>query len=137
TTNRHTSGGSIAPGSGSVVMGAGEYEIRSRIGDVALIALCGTYHEPTDTFTPQFMAIERYLFVADQGRYRVDLECDIPLDQTARIKLVNPVFAPQGPNTNIVNVYWDFGFEGVFPSPLRGQSLESIITVPRQPAARG
>jgi hypothetical protein len=53
------------------------------------------------------------------------------------VKLVNPVYNPEGPNTNAVNVVWSFGFEGYFASPGNGRSLASLIPVNRQPALTG
>lgn len=124
----------IDPGPGGTIIGSGAYEIRSRVGDLAVIALCGVYNESTETFDPQFMAVERYLFVSDQGEYDVDLLCNIPLDRSADVKLVNPIYSPQGPDNNRVQVYWDFGFEGIFASPSIGRGLSNLLSVPRQPA---
>ncbi len=133
TTQRDLSSPAVYPGTSATVGDNDHYEIRSRVGDVALIGLCGIYDEPTDTFKAEFMAIKRFLNVTAGAHYHVDLECDIPLDQTARVKLVNPIYAPQGPNNNIVNIFWDFGFEGVFRSPTRARSLDSMLEIPGQP----
>ncbi len=137
TTDDSMSGGLVDPGPGGTVLGSGHYEIRSRIGDVAVVALCGVYDESTDSFDPQYMGIKRYMFISDGGQYNADLLCNIPLDKTATAKLVNPIYSPQGPDNNMVQVYWDFGFEGVFPAPKIGRGLGSIIEVPGQPAATG
>ncbi|QDG52986.1 hypothetical protein FIV42_20220 [Persicimonas caeni] len=125
------------PGPGAVVLGSGQYEIRSRIGDLAVVALCGVYNDATDTFDPQFMGVERYMFVSDGGEYEADILCNIPLDNTATVKLINPVYSPTGPDTNLVRSYWDFGFEGIFESPLVGRGLSDILQVPRQPEPTG
>ncbi|MFU8802404.1 MAG: IPT/TIG domain-containing protein [Bradymonadaceae bacterium] len=137
TTQRHIQGSTINPGPNSVINGAGEYEIRSRIGDVAVIALCGHFDSQTNEFTPEFMAVERFIFVSDRGQYDVDLDCDIPLDEAMTVKLVHPAYAPDGPNNNIVNVFLDFGFEGVFPTPHRAQGLGSLLEVTALPAREG
>ncbi|MEM1346985.1 MAG: IPT/TIG domain-containing protein [Myxococcota bacterium] len=133
TTQLSRFGGNPDPGDGSVVLGDGRYEITTRIGDLAVVALCGVFDDRTDTFVASFMAVERFVVVADQGEYEVDLECDIPLDQEMRVKLVNPIFTPQGPNDNRALVFWDFGFEGLFPSPSVGRGLDQVLTIPRQP----
>ncbi|MEC9440413.1 MAG: IPT/TIG domain-containing protein [Myxococcota bacterium] len=137
TTSPYLYGGNPNPGEGSVVIGQGDYEIVSRIGDLSVVALCGVFNETTETFDPQFMAVERYLVVSDQNTYDVDLLCDIPLDKSLDVKLVNPIYNPEGPDNNVVEVYWDFGFEGYFPSPVRGQGLSDIINVPRLPSLAG
>lgn len=133
TTQRDMQSPAVYPGTSATVGDNAPYEIRSRTGDVALIGLCGIYNEETDTFKAEFMAIERFMNITNGAHYHVDLECDIPLDQTANVKLINPIYAPTGPDNNIVNVFWDFGFEGVFRSPTRGRGLETILRIPRQP----
>lgn len=137
TTQRQLQGRNPNPGPNSVINGPGSYDIRSRVGDVAVVALCGFYDSQTNTFTPELMAVERFIFVSDQGNYNVDLDCDIPLDETMRVKLIYPAFAPDGPNNNIANVFLDFGFEGVFPAPMRAQGLESVLDVTLLPALEG
>src|SRR5690554_5521882 len=137
TTRSARNGGRLNPGPGATVMGSGRYDIVSRTGDLATVALCGVYNETTDIFTPQFMGIERYMVVNDQETYEVDLICDIPLDQVARVKLVNPVYSPQGPDTNLVQIHWDFGIDGVFTAPLMGRGFADIVEVPAQPEAAG
>ncbi|MFP4597389.1 MAG: IPT/TIG domain-containing protein [Persicimonas sp.] len=137
TTTPGTHSGRVDPGEGAVVWGSGDYEIRSRIGDLAVVALCGVYDESTDTFDPQYMAVERYMYVSDRQEYEVDLLCDIPLDQTATVKLVNPIYSPQGPDNNRVRVWWNFGIDGFFESPLVARGLSDVLEIPRQPAAAG
>jgi hypothetical protein len=129
--------GTLDPGTGGEVIGNGTYSIRSRVGDVAVVAVCGVYDESDGSFDPQFIGVERYIFVSDQGQYDVDLVCDIPLDRTADVKIVNPAYAPTGPDTNRARVFWDFGFEGVFPAPVEATGLEEVLSVPRQPASEG
>lgn len=133
TTQRDMQSPAVYPGTSATVGDNAHYEIRSRTGDVALIGLCGIYNEETDTFKAEFMAIKRFMNITNGQHYHVDLECDIPLDQTATVKLINPIYAPTGPNNNIVNVFWDFGFEGVYRSPTRARGLESILQIPGQP----
>ena len=137
TTKKNISDRQMEPGPNSVVVGGGKYEIKSRIGDLAVIALCGTYHEQTDEFEPQYMGVKRYLNVSDGDTKTVDLKCDIPLDQSIDVKIQNPIFAPGGPDTNIAQVYWDFGFDGVFESPTVGRGMSKLLTVENQPALEG
>ena len=137
TTSPNYYGGNPPSGPDAIVIGDGRYRIVTRIGDMAVVGLCGTYHEPTDTFTPLFMAVERFVFVANGDELEIDLLCDIPLDQTHTYKLVNAPYAPDGPNNNLVDVFWDFGFEGFFASPTYGQGFSNLISVPRQPKLEG
>lgn len=137
TTATSVFGGNPNPGPGSVVLGSGPYEIVTRIGDLAVIALCGVFDENTQVFSPQYMAVERYIVVSDQGQYDVDLACDIPLDQTLLVKLINPSYAPTGPTANRATVSWNFGFEGYYTPPVIAESLESILELTSQPVLRG
>ena len=139
TTQLGTGGASFPPpGNNSVVIGQrGRFDIRARVGDLALIGLCGTFHQPTGVFTPEFLAVERFIFLGDKEELEVDLSCDIPLDQTHRYKITNSQFAPSGPDINRVQVFWDFGFEGVFPSRVDGFGLGNIIEVDKQPEPKG
>ncbi len=139
TTQLSTAGAGFPnPGNNSIVIGQqGNFDIASRVGDLALIGLCGTFHEPSGVFTPEFLAIERFIFLGDKDRLEVDLICDIPLDQTHQYKITNGQFAPSGPDINRIDVFWDFGFEGVFESRVAGVGLGSIIEVGKQPETKG
>jgi len=137
TTQRALFSGNPAPGINSIVLGEGNYEIRTRIGDMAVIVLCGSFNTATQEFLPQLAGIERYVFLSDQEVRKIDLNCNIPLDQALNFKLVNTDFAPTGPDNNVMEVFWDFGFEGVFRSPTRGRTLSTLVTVPRQPSLTG
>ncbi len=137
TTQRAVFAGNPSAGPNAIVLGEGAYEIRSRIGDLAVVALCGTFNSNTQEFTPQLAAVERFIFLSDQDIREVDLLCNIPLDETLTFKLVNTEYAPTGPDNNAMEVFWDFGFEGVFRSPTRGRSLSTIVEVQRQPELSG
>jgi hypothetical protein len=137
TTEASLSSRVIDPGPGAVVLGTGHYEIRSRVGDMAVVALCGVYNQVTETFDPQYVGVERYMFVSDEGNYQADIVCNIPLDQSATVKLINPIYSPNGPDTNRVRSIWDFGFEGVFESPISASGLSDVLQVDRQPEVSG
>jgi hypothetical protein len=125
------------PGEGSVVVEGGEYEIKSRIGDLAVVAQCGVYDEERQEFEPRYIGVNRYVTVSDGGEYEADISCDVPLDQSLEVKIQNPIFSPSGPDTNVARVYWDFGFEGVFPSPTNARGMDSLLMVEDQPALDG
>lgn len=137
TTSVSAYGGNPNAGPGAVVLGGGEYEIISRIGDLSVVAMCGVFDENTQTFDPQYLAVERYMSVSDKGEYDVDLVCDIPLDQTLNVKLINPSYAPTGPTSNRASVVWNFGFEGYFRPPVVADSLQSVLPLTRQPTLTG
>ena len=139
TTTPAPQGGGPNPGPGGLIIGgSGDYEIISRVGDLAVLALCGVYDEDTQAFSPQFLGVRRFLFVSDRDLLTdIDLACDIPLDQRLQIKLINPAFAPEGPTSNLVTATWSFGFEGFFPSPTDAEGLTDLLWLERQPALTG
>jgi hypothetical protein len=138
TTQPTRFGGNPAPGDGSIVVGmGGRYDITTRVGDMAVVAVCGSYNSQPEQFEPLLLGVERYVFMSDGERKLLPIECDIPLETTATFKLVNTSYAPTGPNQNNVDVFWDFGFEGIYPSPVSGSGFGSLITVRRQPRQEG
>jgi hypothetical protein len=137
TTTRTIFGNNPSAGPNAIVLGEGRYELNTRIGDMAIVGLCGEFNSLTQVFTPKLMAVKRFVFANDLDRLEHDLVCDIPLDETLTFKLTNTSYAPSGPNTNRADVFWDFGFEGVFRSPISGQSLSNIVSVTNQPKMNG
>jgi hypothetical protein len=135
TTTKSLFGSNPPAGPDAIVVGEGRYAITTRVGDMAVVGLCGTYNQATGEFTPQLLAVERFVFIANQDELEIDLLCDTALDQTHVYKLVNAPFAPTGPNNNLVEVYWDFGFEGYFASPVFGRGFDSLVEVSGQPEA--
>ena len=130
-------GGQLSPGPDSVVAGEGFFEVRSRVGDVALVALCGYYDADTDKFTPKLMGVRRYLALADGQRQSADIECDIPLDESLAVRVVDPVYAPTGPTTNRIWPYLDFGYEGFYRMPEPVTDVGNLLVAERLPAAEG
>lgn len=114
TTQSDTNTDNPAPGNGNVLLTNGQYTLRSRLGDVAVIALGGLYNNNTNTFKPLSMGIKRYLFASEGMEYQVNLELNIPLTQQLTIKLNNAPRGAQGPDLNVVRPWLDLGFEGVF-----------------------
>ena len=102
------------PGNGNVLFADGQYELNSRIGDLALVALGGLYNNETDTFTPMKMGVKRYQVASNGETYDVDIELDTRLNKSVTVKLPGAPSHPNGPNINRVQPYIDFGFEGVF-----------------------
>ncbi|TXD34680.1 hypothetical protein FRC96_13795 [Lujinxingia vulgaris] len=138
TTQTSMTGPTINPGLlGSIAGGEGDFQITTRTGDMALVAFCGHYDDETETFTPLFLGIERYLFVGDGQQLDVDLECDIPLNRELAVQLVDPIFSPDGPNTNRAIGYLDLGYEGFVRLFGDRTTLESLIRLQGFPAAEG
>ncbi len=136
-TRRQRRYGTVEPGPGSVTFGEGRFEIDSRIGDVAAVALCGDYDASTDTFTPRFMGVHRYINVAEGAQVEADIRCAHRLDESLAVKVSRPIYAPGGPNQNRAEVFFDFGFEGVFPAPTPATGLGTVLEVPRLPEFEG
>ena len=137
TTRSAIGGFDFAPGADSVIDGEGSYELRSRVGDVALIALCGRYFEEEDYFKAKMMAVKRNFSVGNGQVIDADLECNIPLESSIPIRIQDPVYAPDGPTSNRIQPYLDFGYEGVFrmPEPITG--LDDILYAEPLPAPEG
>jgi hypothetical protein len=125
------------PGNASVRFGTGSYTLNSRVGELAVVALCGVHDSDTNQFEAEFIGVTRHVKTTDRQTSRADVHCDIPLNQSLAVKLTNPDFAPSGPNINRATVYWDFGTDGVFEAPATGESSTRIISVPRQPKLDG
>jgi hypothetical protein len=106
------------------------YELNSRLGDVVVVGLCGVEDLTTGNFEPRYMAIYRPLFVEGDQRYEVNFECDIHLNQSLQVKVINPPFAPGGAEVNRINATLEFGGEGSL-SIWETQSTASISTVER------
>ncbi len=137
TTRSAITSGQTNPGSGSIVDGEGSYEIRSRVGDLALVALCGQYDSETEQFTPHMMGVQRNLSASNGLTQEVDLDCDIPLEGTLPVKINDPVFAPDGPTFNRISTFLDFGYEGVFAMPNTTTGLDDILLGAPLPAPTG
>ena len=89
------------------------FEMYSREGELAVVAICGVFNESTGVFTPHWFGVERRMAVRGEGTiYEVDIECDIRMDQTMTFKFRNPPFFIGGPDTNQAIPYLDFGGEG-------------------------
>ena len=104
----------ISSGSGNVLENDGEYTLRSRLGEIALVAVCGIQNDNTETFTAKYIGVRRGLFIVEAETYEIDIECDIKLDVPLTIKSVNPPLAPGGPNILTHQPYLHFGSEGYF-----------------------
>lgn len=125
------------PGNGNVVLQDGQYTLTSRLGDLALIAVGGLYDNATQTFTPLRMGVARYQFASEGQTYNVDLDLDIPLEQTLPVKMNNAPSGPNGPNGNSVKTWLDFGFEGIFGELPLTEGTNNLLVVEHLPLLTG
>jgi hypothetical protein len=128
------------PGPDAVILADGDYAITSRLGDLALVALGGIYDNRTGTFTPIAMGVQRYLTASEGQTYQIDLDLNIPLDQSMTVKLNDTPFDPvTGPNQTFVKPWMDMGFDGIFGElgNTEGPGGANLITVTGLPALAG
>jgi len=119
------------PGSGSTLTADGTYTITSRLGDLSLVVLGGLL-TTSGEFTPVRMGVKRFLFASEGQTYTQDIDLNIELDQTMTVKMNSVPTIAEGPNETRVNIWMDFGFEGVFGDlPVKvGAAEQSLIQVP-------
>ncbi len=128
------------PGPDAVILADGDYAITSRLGDLALVALGGIYDNRDGTFTPIAMGVQRYLTASEGQTYQIDLELNIPLDQSMVVKLNDTPFNPvTGPNETYVKPWMDMGFDGIFGElgNTEGPGGANLITVTGLPSLAG
>lgn len=126
----------------------GAFRITSRLGDVALIALCGyRFDAPPNEFVPLSMGVVRGISLRpDRPNARASIDCNIPLDQSVTIKLTGaPELVPvdESPSQNLfpgryqARFTFEFGGEGVFESIAPLIFNENIHTGGRFPRLGG
>ena len=125
------------PGGGNVISEDGPYTLKTRIGDLALVAVGGLSNGKTGELTPIMMGVKRYQFAAEGKTYKRDIKLNIPLNNVLSFKLKNPPHDKNGPDTNRVIPYMDFGFEGVFGELDFAQGTTAIIKAKHQAHLRG
>lgn len=125
------------PGNGNVVMSDGPYTLRTRIGDLALVAIGGLYNSKTEELKPLMMGVKRFQFAAEGKVYNRDIKLDIPLKETLTFKLKSPPTIQGEKTVNQVMPYLDFGFEGVFGEVMVGEGTSKVVQVEHMPALKG
>ena len=140
TTQVNTGTPNPDPGSQSTLLSDGEYVITTRLGDLALVALGGLYDNSTQRFIPLRMGVKRYLFASEGMVYsNVNIDLDIPLDQSLSVKMNNAPSSPNGPSGKQIQTWMDFGFEGVFgalPLATAGDAV-SLLQIQHLPELTG
>ena len=129
-----------------IVAPDGTFSIPSRLGEVAVICLGGVVNldnpDNESNFTAYAFGVKRHVNVVPGLNDVGDVALNHPLTRDIQIRLDDPPYDPViGPNVSIVQVYWDFGSEGVFfhPNFFDGQFMfdnDNVThTIERQPAA--
>ncbi len=111
------------PGPGARVFGDAPYVLRSRLGDIAVVAMGGIARLDPDSgevveFSPMRMGVRRFLFGITEGRIEnADIELNIPLSQVASLRFDQPPAGADAgsPGTMSVNPFIVFDAEGVWP----------------------
>ncbi|MEM1346984.1 MAG: IPT/TIG domain-containing protein [Myxococcota bacterium] len=120
------------PGPGASITADGTYTIESRLGDLSLVAVGGLFNTATGEFKPVRMGVRRFLFASEGQTYTENIDLNIELDQTMTVKMNSVPSSPSGPDETRVNIWMDFGFEGVYGElPVKVDAAgASLIQVP-------
>ena len=97
----------------------GPYRLKARKGEVAIAAICGLYNEARSDFIPKYMGIVRHQMVSDGKILQNDIECNIPLNQTQKIKLIDPPLH-SGPDIVMTHGFIFLGNEGYIGGTISG-----------------
>ena len=111
------------PGPGNIVFGDGEYTIRARLGDFAVIAMGGILKTDPETgqeieFRPMRMGVHRFLFgITGELIEGADIELNVPLSDVASLRFDDPpVGVDSGaPSYMIIQPFLMFDAEGAWP----------------------
>jgi hypothetical protein len=118
----------VAPGDGNTMEDDGPYTLQSRLGELALVAVCGVYNDLTEEFRAEYIGVRRGLFIVEGELYDIDIECDMKLEQSITIKSVNPPLTDGGPDNLRHQLYLHFGSEGYFGGFPLIQGTEEELT---------
>lgn len=109
--------------------GQQDYELESRIGEVAVVCLGGFITYGSGEFIPMAMGVKRHITV-NPGQDILDQEIrlDIPLNRSLRLRMDDPPTFKEGQGRYQVNAYLDFGSDGIYrlPESLTSFSPEDI-----------
>ncbi|MFT7622775.1 MAG: hypothetical protein ACI9WU_001950 [Myxococcota bacterium] len=99
----------------------GAFTIPSRLGEVAIVCLGGVkaWGNPDNSsnFTAYAFGVRRHLLVQPGPNEAGDITLNHPLSRDVRVRLDSPPQDPSGPNVSVVQIYWDFGSDGMFFHP--------------------
>lgn len=111
------------------------YRLRARSGDVALALVCGIYDTKTTVFTPRYLGIKRHLMVTDGARIENHLDCELPLTNNMRVKLLDAPLK-SGPNGVRASAYLHLGSDGYIGGFMNGASDTDLVVVTHLPTLK-
>ncbi|TVQ99508.1 MAG: hypothetical protein EA398_12240 [Deltaproteobacteria bacterium] len=126
-----------SPMGANATIGDGPYALRVLPGEQAAVAFCGVYDQATSEFDPRWMGVARGLFVPPEGEVVANIDCDVRLNRTATVKLMDSPVPTNPTMTNWVTPYLDFGSEGVFGGLWRLQGRGEEFAIDKLPAFSG
>ncbi len=99
----------------------GVYQLRSSPGEYAVVCLGGYEELVGGAFTPTMMGVRRHVFALPGSLVaQQDVRLDIPLSRELRIRLDDAPIGRVETDWHTVDVFIDFGPDGVFLMPSRG-----------------
>jgi len=137
TTTSSIRSNNPSPGSGNQLESNGTYRIRTRTGDLALVAVGGVLNTKTQEFEPERLGVKRYQNAVRGKTYQRDIVLDIPLDESITFKISESPFDSGGPDIHSIRPFLDFGFEGVFGNLENARGTGSLVTADHYPELDG
>ena len=113
----------------------GVYSLTSRPGEYAVVCL-GGYEDELGTFFPTMMGVRRHVFAVPGDLVaQQDVVLDIPLNRDLRVRLDDAPLGDERTALHTVDVFVDFGADGVYRMPSRGRGREqNLFSLTRFPA---
>lgn len=112
-----------------------KYKLRARTGQVALALVCGLYDSTTSRFTPKYLGVKRHLFATDGANVETHLDCEIPLNQTMPIKMLDAPLK-SGPNGVNASAFLNLGSDGYIGGFMNGSSNTDFVVLTGLPPLR-
>lgn len=131
------------PGPDAYLLEDGPFDITTRLGDMALVALCGWEFTGRNDFVAQSIGVVRGIQQReDEDPVRLAVDCDIDLTESATFKLVDaPALATEEdarfPLEYRASAAFDFGAEGFFVSLPTLYSDQTLFTGGTYPPLEG
>jgi hypothetical protein len=105
--------------------GVDTFAVEASPGEHAIVCI-GGYRDPdTNEFIPMMMGVRRHVFaLPGESLVGQDVELDIPLERTLRIRLDGAPIGVGTARNHAVDVFIDLGADGVFRMPARGVAVD-------------
>ena len=131
------------PGPGSYLLEDGPFQITTRLGDMALVAMCGWEYSGRDDFVPRSLGFVRAIQQREgDDPVRLAVDCDVDLDESATFKLVDAPLLdeseePYFPIEYRASAAFELGSDGFFTSLPIVTSSEPLFTGGAYPLLEG